>query len=264
MGRNKGLIIDAHTHFMGPLYPMTKEEREIKWGAKEMLLHMDECGVNMAAVSSIEPFKWISWKKYPLGGNEEVAEALRKHPNRIIGLFVPNVYGSMDIVTRQVEEAVKKYNFKGLKIHPWAQDVSPNHPMLYPIYEKAAKLRVPVQFHSGTAPYCTPLQVAEVARTFPEVPVIMGHMGKQDLWLDVIPAARLSENIYVDTSGQCIRALIEKFAAEIGADRILFASDWPGLHMDVEIQRILDCDINEEEKRLILGENAAKIFNIKT
>lgn len=116
----------------------------------------------------------------------------------------------MDTVTEQVEEAVKGYNFKGLKIHPWVQDVSPNHPMLYPIYEKAAKLRVPVQFHSGTAPYSTPLQVAEVARTFPEVPVIMGHMGKADLWLDVIPAAELSENIYVDTSGQCIRALIER------------------------------------------------------
>jgi hypothetical protein len=177
-------------------------------------------------------------------------------------MFVPRIYADEDYLSFQIETAVKRYGFKGLKIHPWCSDIPPNAKTLQPIYEAAAKFRMPVQFHSGTAPYATPLLIAEVARSYPEIPVIMGHMGKQDLWLDVIPASKLSENIYVDTSGQCIRALIEKFVEEIGPHRILFASDWPGLYMNVEIQRIMDCDMEDKHKRMILGENAAKLFGI--
>jgi hypothetical protein len=32
--------------------------------------------------------------------------------------------------------------------------------------------------------------------------------------------------------------------------------------MNVEIQRIMDCDMEDKHKRMILGENAAKLFGI--
>ena len=57
-----------------------------------------------------------------------------------------------------------------------------------------------VYAHTGTPITAEPFQLAELARTFPDVPMVMGHMGYTDFWYDAVPAALQSENIYLETS----------------------------------------------------------------
>ena len=47
-----------------------------------------------------------------------------------------------------------------------------------------------------------------------------------------------------------------------GADKILFGSDSPWSHADEDIELIKKSALTEEEKRMILGENARRLLKI--
>jgi predicted TIM-barrel fold metal-dependent hydrolase len=49
----------------------------------------------------------------------------------------------------------------------------------------------------------------------------------------------------------------------IGSDRILFGSDYPWINPRKDIERINGLNISDNDKKLILGENAARLFNLK-
>jgi predicted TIM-barrel fold metal-dependent hydrolase len=49
----------------------------------------------------------------------------------------------------------------------------------------------------------------------------------------------------------------------IGADRILFGSDYPWIDPKGDIERINRLNISDDDKKLILGQNAARLFDLK-
>ncbi len=69
-------------------------------------------------------------------------------------------------------------------------------------------------------------------------------------------------NVYVDTSSaQSIMAgLIEFGVRELGAERLLYGTDTPLYFAGMQRARIDQADIRDAEKRLILRENALRLF----
>ena len=53
-----------------------------------------------------------------------------------------------------------------------------------------------------------------------------------------------------------IRTAIEK----VGADRILFGSDFPESDLSLELEKMSLVEMTGDERRRILGENAAKLW----
>jgi predicted TIM-barrel fold metal-dependent hydrolase len=49
----------------------------------------------------------------------------------------------------------------------------------------------------------------------------------------------------------------------IWSERILFGSDYPWINPKKDIERINDLNISDNDKKLILGENAERLFNLK-
>ena len=71
-------------------------------------------------------------------------------------------------------------------------------------------------------------------------------------------------NIYLETSAfgwthRVVRGAIDK----IGADRIIWGTDVPLHHIEVEMLKIKMAKLTEKELELALGLNAAKLFKIK-
>jgi len=263
----KWFIVDAHQHIRVGTYiyasqiPRETEEEQLKREITYFKEWFERYGVAYSAVSNISPMVDRVWKSRH-GGNEAVAELVKHLNGKVIGQYVPNVFEPPDIVKEKTEEAIRDLGFKGIKLHPWVSAFPLNHPMVYPVLDVAAKYRIPVLSHSSRSEFCTPMLFADIAMRYPEVPVIMGHMGKQHLHYDVLPVMRLAENIYLETSGSKLQILLEEAVKEFGAERVLFGTDGPHELLPAYVARIEDLNVSEEDKEWIMGKSAAKIFKL--
>lgn len=265
----KWFIVDAHQHIQIGSYIYASKLEEPKLNYEQLVAReierfknwFEKYDVAHGVVSNISPMVDRVWRSRH-GGNEAVAELVKRLKGKVLGQYVPNVFEAPEVVREKMEEAVKVLGFQGVKLHPWVSAFPLNHPMVYPVFDVAAKYRLPVLSHSARSEFCTPMLFPDIAMRYPEVPVIMGHMGKQHLHYDVIPAMRLAENLYLETSGSKLQVLLEEAVKEFGAERVLFGTDGPHDLLPAYVVRIEDLNVSEEEKEWILGKSAAKLFNL--
>ena len=97
---------------------------------------------------------------------------------------------------------------------------------------------------------------------FPHLTVIAAHFGGYSEWQEAWKHL-VGKKVYLDTSSS-IFALGARAAAEIvrahGADRILFASDYPACRHQQAVADVLAMKLNDEENQLIFNGNAERIF----
>lgn len=211
--------------------------------AEELLRQMDDCGVEKAVICPAEPQIAV----YNRQGNDATLAAAKQHPDRFIPFATCNPwYGA------EAEEELRRCFTEGclgLKLHPPLQGFSLAQEIVYPLVEICQESGAPIYFHTGTLLCCEPFQLLELARRFPEVDFIMGHMGATDYWYDTVPAAKKAENIYLETSGR-VGGLDKEV---LGAGKVLFGSDSPIWNMKVQLTEVLRADLSAEERQGVLG-----------
>jgi len=267
----KWFIVDSHQHaylfwhsdVYPPEYSKLSNRKILEMEVERFRRWFEKYPVSYGIVCGYKPRIDRVWDSRH-GGNEAVIELVKRLNGKLVGYYSPNVFEEEDLVREKVEEAIRDLGFRGIKLHPWVSAFPLNHPMVYPVFDVAAKYKIPVLSHSSRSEFCTPMLFADIAMRYPEVPVIMGHMGKQHLHYDVLPAMRLAENIYLETSGSKLQILLEKAVEEFGAERVLFGTDGPHELLPAYVARIEDLNVSEEAKELILGKNAAKLFKLPT
>lgn len=194
------------------------------------------------------------------GSNELVAETVRKHPDRLFGLvhiggfdippsdiaerrpgkrpsqeeLVANRTKAAEEVKRGVEElgliGVAEFFPRRftMEVHP--ENIAAD---LTPFMNVAAKYNIPVQIMTAytTFPhnlmYGDPVWTDELAYGYPDVPIILTKMGRgiPHIFENALSVARRNTNVYLDTvgtTGEHIRKAID----QIGANRIMFGTDW--------------------------------------
>lgn len=157
---------------------------------------------------------------------------------------------------------------KGIKLHPDYQDFMIDDPDLFPIYQKCSDLGLIVTFHAGydcMSPlkiHALPKASAAVAERFPELKMVLAHMGGMYRWDDVMRYL-VGKNIYLDTSFSS-RTIPASAAKEIikchGADKILFGSDCPWRSSAEDAAYIRSLGLQEEELACIFYKNAVKLL----
>jgi len=107
--------------------------------------------------------------------------------------FIP--FASINPVTTSnpegsLEKCITEMGFRGLKLYPPYQHFFPNQQEIYPLYDKAVELGVPIMFHTGSSiyrnsklKYGDPLHLDDVATDFPELRIVMAHSGR-GFWYD--------------------------------------------------------------------------------
>ena len=198
-------------------------------------------------------------------------------PEKYIPFFWVDVE-NIEQSVRDLETAVQEWGCKGIKFQTLLQHCYPNDRRLYPIYEKAYELGLVVLFHSGAVAftqefgiphitkYAHPIHVDEVAFDFPNMRIIIAHMGGNYFYEGMIMAEK-HDNIFLDTAYLpffCKRMLpdvtpiqiIQRGVEILGPERILYA--YEGLTPSV----IQESELPSESKKLILGLNAMKLFGL--
>jgi predicted TIM-barrel fold metal-dependent hydrolase len=93
------------------------------------------------------------------------------------------------------------------------------------------------------------------------VPVVLAgwHYGNS---VDTLAAARRWEHLHLDTSRAAHLSAIEIGVREIGAERILLGSGAPFRAIQSDVNAILTARIPDDQKRAILGGNAARLLGL--
>lgn len=246
------MIIDIHAHVGASWVGWSEDYADLEG----LIKLMNQYGVNKACISS-----WlISYD--PIKGNEEVFDAVRKYPDRLIGFGVISPRYKKTIVEQEIDRCMKEYGMRGLKLHPTLNAYYADSTIVDPVMEKAIDYDIPLLFHTWNDDYSNVRRIASLAQRFPQAKIIMGHMGFED-WLEAIAIAERAENIYLDTTETTTEWLIIKTAVErCGDDKILFGSDSPALNLGAELAKVTDAQVSPEAKEKILFKNAARLLKL--
>jgi predicted TIM-barrel fold metal-dependent hydrolase len=142
----------------------------------------------------------------------------------------------------------------------------PSAPELDPIVERAASLNAPILQHTwfkatGNLPgESTPLDLAELARRHPNIPLICSHVGG-DWERGIRGAIRATRNVYIDVAGfDPTAGAVEMAVRELGSERILFGSDAGVRTFASQLGKVMGAEIPEAARKQILGGNLKRLL----
>jgi len=183
-------IIDIHNHYV------IKFDPECEMLMKFMDLNEIETMLLMG-VSALSQH----------ANNDQVLEMVRRHPDRFVG----GAY--VDPRAEDARDAVRKYRdqgFRCIKMFPY-MGFYPDEPEFFPVYEVIAELDLLLLYHCGGSTrtgtkknvsykYDLPCQFDGVAHNFPEIRIVLAHMGGSLRLDEALYLAHNHKNLYLDTS----------------------------------------------------------------
>ena len=226
--------------------------------AEALIAQMDKNGVDISVLFAP---RWVggdfedpTYEK----ANAAIAEAVAAYPRRFIGFARVNPnYGKAAV--ELLEKCFTEYGFKGLMLDAEWENFDPMDKLYaYPLYEIARKNKAPIVFHTWYSP-SQPALYWPVAEDFPEIPIIISHLGGR-LIADAISVAKHVPNVYLETSDNMYGVIGP--VGHIGAERILFGSNAPFSGLKTELIKVTQAPISDEQKLLLLGGNAARLLGL--
>lgn len=198
-----------------------ENQLRLAMGSRDNLLRvMDRRGIDRAVVLPIAPYST----------SREYLERCRGEP-RLMPFASVHPHPGWE---RELKEAMEG-GCRGLKVHPILQRIPPEDPFLFELLEAFRRYGRPVLFHTGEFDYFVTrdphAQFGDVRRlerliaAFPDLPIILGHMGLYHPER-ALELARRHENVYLETSFQPLKVVKEAIRAA-GRERVIFGSDWP-------------------------------------
>jgi len=194
--------------------------------------------------------------------NREVAEALDASAGSR-GLFVgcALINPLLDGAVGELERAVKEWGFGAVKLMPVLHGFKVVGPAAHAVMRKARELQLPVTIHADPS-VAHPLSIGVLAEAFPEVPVVMDHMGYRSHVPEAIAAAKRAPNVYLMTTTVMEPHVIREAVHDVGADRVVFGSNGPAVRPETQLLVIQQAELPAAEERKVLGENAARLLRL--
>jgi uncharacterized protein len=161
-----------------------------------------------------------------------------------------------------IRQAATEWGMRMLKIMPAIYHIQLTSPMAKQLMSAARELGLIVNIHSGSE-ISHPLAIGALARRFPDVTVLMDHMGYREWTADAIEAARDNPNVYLGTTIASFEpVVIERALRELGPERIVYGSNWPNLYSDLAVEAIRRARFGREVEALVLGGNLARLLKL--
>ena len=202
-------------------------------------------------------------------------EVIRPHPRlvpyiRFDPRLLPGKEGS-----EHIRNMVEIHGARGIKLHPPSQEICVGDRGMWPFYQTCQDLGLPIVSHSGPArggePYGEPRHFAEPLKAFPQLTIVLAHMGG-GTWQQSLDIAEAYSNAFFDiceiiewTGGSTAPTdrQLAQLVQDIGPERVMMGSDFPWYDLDHTVERIMGLPIlSQEEKEGILGANAERILGL--
>ena len=244
------MIIDAHIHLADGFESLPGGS------TSELVKDLAKRGIAKAWALTLDGF---------FGNCKEENDKLKTRCDESNGVFIPfmtvnprDEQGALE----EMERAHYELGMKGLKVHGWVQSFSMRNKWFLEMCKKCVQLKIPLIIHDGTPPYCEPYQVAYVAEMMPDLTIILGHSGLNDLWKEALYAAQRLENIFLCTCSTPYFG-VKKMVELVGAHRVLYGSDGgfgdPGI-IDNNLDKIYMLGLSDVQLEKVLYKNAEHLL----
>lgn len=202
--------------------------------------------------------------------SEDVAAMVASHPDVFYG------FGSIDPArgARAVAgvHSAARMGLSGLAFHPVGQGFGPASRQAFPIYEAASEHGMVCLFHTGHSrlgagqpggtglrlSHGDPRAVDEVAATFPDLQIVIAHLGR--LWHDeAVAIASHKSNVWLNLVGADGPAFLDEVDG-VDIRRCLFGSDWCFASLDAALEGWRTGAVDDETRQLVLHDNAERLL----
>jgi predicted TIM-barrel fold metal-dependent hydrolase len=192
--------------------------------------------------------------------NEYIYDCTQRYPDRTIGFAVINPW-DMD-GEEELERCFRDYNFYGVKLNAIRFGYSADrHSVLDPFFDLCRKYKKCVVVHGQSDMFSIPDKWAEMARSYPDVPVVLFHIGVPMMVEQSCKLAKEIPNFYLSTCGAWVPAM--KMAYEIaGPEKVIFSTDAPFGNPAQELAKLEYICKNPAHLDMMLCENARRLLNI--
>jgi predicted TIM-barrel fold metal-dependent hydrolase len=277
------MIIDFHTHIFPPSICEDRERyctldpwfhtlygspRARMMIAEDLIAEMDASGVDAAVTFS---FGWTDPGLIE-ETNSYVLDAVRRYPGRIYGMAVLQPTAGQRAV-RELERCAEAGMIGLGELMPHGQGYKLSDiGLLAPLIEVVRHYRLLVLSHcSEPVGHSYPgkgdvsLQdIIAFLTAFPDIRFVAAHWGGGLPFYSLMPEIqRVTANVWYDTAATIFLyrdAIFPAAARMVGADRILFASDYGLLRQRRVIDHIKQAGLDEESVAMILGGNALRLL----
>ena len=279
------MIIDFHTHIFppqikknrskyidsDPCFAILYSNKDAKLTtADELIDSMDRDGVDISVIVN------YSWTTHELcvETDDYILESVARYPKRLVGFCAISSFIE-DISLAEIGRCVTA-GAKGIgELRPDTQSIDYTDKVLFkPFVDLLEKHNLIVLTHAsepvghsydgkGAA---TPEVLYRFITTLGDLPVVCAHWGGGLPFYTLMPEVQKAlENVYFDTaiSPFLYRPEIYRHVSQlIGADRILFGSDYPVLPASRLLKEIDTTGLPAKDRTEILSGNARRLLNI--
>jgi 2,3-dihydroxybenzoate decarboxylase/5-carboxyvanillate decarboxylase len=178
----------------------------------QRIKQMDEHGVDMAVMALTAPgvqmFDADTATELAILANDRLAEVIRKHPGRFVGLAAVPPH-SPKRAAKEIERAINQLKFNGVMINSHTNNEYLDNPKYWPLLEAAEALDYPIYIHPRAASdlmsgplrdfgmdsamwgyglevgtHAVRIMASGTLDRFPKLKIIIGHMGEAvHFWL---------------------------------------------------------------------------------
>ena len=199
-----------------------------------------------------------------------MAELAARYPGRFLLSAVIDPMQGMGAL-RTIEKLVTAHDVRLIRMIPFLINRPPNDKIYYPVYAKCIELGVAVSVTTGIpgppmpAEPQRPLYLDEVCLFFPDLVMVMAH-GADPWWGEAIRLLLKYPNLYMMTSAYLPKYLPQElihFMNTRGADKVMFATDFPFLPFDRSIESARALPLRPGVLQKYLCDNARRVFRFQ-
>lgn len=279
------MIIDFHAHVFSaqikknrsqyidndPSFAVLYSQKDARLAtADELIESMDKAGIDISVIVN------MGWMTHELcvETNDYILESIARHPKRLIG-FCAVQPQSPEAAIAEIERCARA-GAKGIgEMRPDLQlfDLTDKE-LMQPFVDALRKHKLMLLVHasepvghdySGKG-ITTPDTLYPFITGYPDLTIVCSHWGGGLPFYALMPEVKQAlKNVFFDSAASPFLYAPQVYAHVsqlVGADRILFGSDYPLLAQTRLIQEINSSDLTEDEKNLILSGNARRLLGV--
>jgi predicted TIM-barrel fold metal-dependent hydrolase len=221
---------------------------------ERVLQNMDQAGISKSVVFP------ITWNRYTAAANREIAEAVKTHPDRLVGFARVNPTASD--APKLFLEAIETHSMRGVRLRPYHDRFQLRHPGVRKIIDIAREHELLV----ATDGEKDRSELTKIVQEYPQVNFILMHLGSFDNWVwqngkAYMELMEKTENFYMASCFEIIHFFLEE-AINRNPDKVILGSDSPNLPPAMELKRIEVMKLSPDKHALVVGGTIAELLGL--